>query len=241
MRDFFSNSVGIPLKPFDAYHLLSLGLIVLTVFLIYQNKDKLRTWKHEKTFRYSLGVFSILWEIALHLWQYGNGMWTWADSAPIGLCFFSLAMGIYVMFTKSFRVFEIGYFWAIGGVASILFPDIAYGPDRFRFYQYVLGHLGFFTMFMYMLFVHNYHPTAQSLKRSIIYLSAIVFVFVLPVNWLTGANFLFVIRADGTPFEIFEGYGYPLYLSGVVCLSLIVMYLWYIPIKFLTPPPRETQ
>ena len=205
MRDFFSASTGIPLQPFDAFHTLSLLLIIVTVLTIYLSREKLRGWKNEQQFRYALGSFSIIWEIALHLWQYANGLWNWADSAPIGLCTFSLFMGIYIMFTKSYRVFEIGYFWAIGGVASILFPDIPFGPDRFRFYQYVLGHLVFFVMFMYMVFVHEYYPNWQSFKKALGLLVLVVFAFILPLNWLTEANFLFVMRADGTPFEIFEG------------------------------------
>lgn len=239
MKDFFSATTGIPHQAFDVYHVASLALIVITVYLIYFFSKKLKSWEYEKAFRYTLGIFSIIWEIALHLWQYANGIWTWADSAPVGLCAFSLFMGIYVMFTKSYRVFEIGYFWAIGGVASILFPDIPFGPDRFRFYQYVLGHLVFFAMFMYMVFVHEYYPTWQSLKKAIIYLTVIVFAFIIPVNLLTDANFMFVMRADGTPFEIFEGHGYAIYISGVVALALAVMFVWYLPVKYLMPSPKE--
>lgn len=231
--------MGIPLKPFDIYHILSLSAVILVVVSIYLFRDKLYHWKHEKAFRYTLGSFGIVWEIALHYWQFVHGIWTWADSAPIGLCSISLALGIYVIFTRSFPVFEIGYFWAIGGVVSILFPDIPYGPDRFRFYQYVLGHLNFFAMFMYMLFVHRYYPNSQSFKKSLLYLVFIVFIIVLPLNWLTDANFLFLIRADGTPFEIFEGHGYLLYLTGVIILSIIVMYVWYLPVKFFMHKSEE--
>ena len=58
-------------------------------------------------------------------------------------------------------------------------------------------------------------------------------------DWITNANFFFLIRADGTPFEIFEGHGYPLYLAGVVSLSLLVLYLWYLPVKFFMSPERK--
>jgi len=239
MSEFFSATVGIQLEPYDVYHLASLALIVVTVFLIYRYREAFRTWKHEQVFRYGLACFMIAWELALHAWQIGNGIWTWADSAPFALCGFSLGLGIYVLFTRSFRVFEIGYFWAIGGVASILFPDIPFGPDRFRFYQYMLGHLMFFAMFMYMLFIHEYYPNFQSLKRSMLYLIILVFGFILPLNVFTDANFMFVMEADGTPFEIFEGHGYPLYLTGVVALGLAVMFAWYLPLKFLAPSSRR--
>ena len=239
MKEFFSASVGITLEPFGLYHVLSLGLTVFAIAVIYPFRDSLQNWKHEKRFRYALGSFGILWELALYFWQIANGIWTYADTTPVALCFLSLAMGIYIMFTMSYSVFSIGYFWAVGGVVSILFPDILYGPDRFRFYQYVIGHVVFFVMFMYMVFVHCYYPTTRSFKKSVIYLILICFVVVLPLDWITNANFFFLIRADGTPFEIFEGHGYPLYLAGVVSLSLLVLYLWYLPVKFFMSPERK--
>ena len=232
MREFFSASVGIPFEPFGGYHLLVLGITVLAVAAVGFLGARIRSWRHERQLRYTLGVVGILFELSLHAWQVGNGIWTYADSMPVALCFLSLVLGIVVMFTRSYAVFEVGYFWAIGGVASILFPDIPYGPDRFRFYQFLFSHLTFFVMFVYMVSVHRYHPTFRSFQKALLYLVLIVFLFVLPLDWLTNANFLFLVRSDGTPFELFEGHGYPLYLCGVVSLSIAVMFAWYLPVHF---------
>ncbi len=139
-------------------------------------------------------------------------------------------MGIYVMFTKSFKVYEIAYFWAIGGVVSILFPDILYGPDRFRYYEYVIGHVSFFFMIMYMLFVHDYIPTFNSFKKSFFLLLGIVLVFIIPINNIFQTNYMYLLVPGDTPYEIFWGYEYFLYVLGCIVLAMIVIYVWYIPI-----------
>ncbi|MGD9909813.1 MAG: TIGR02206 family membrane protein [Candidatus Izemoplasmatales bacterium] len=234
MKDFFSSTVGITFEPFGVYHIIILFITFLAIFLVYQFRLRIRLSKHEKAFRYTLAFIGIFFELSLHLWQIFNGIWTYQDSFPLALCFISLVLGIYVMFTKSYSAFEIGYFWAIGAVASILFPDIPYGPDRFRFYQFLFSHMNFFIMFMYMVFVHQYYPTFKSFKKSIIYLILLVFCIVLPIDYFTNANFLFLINSAGTPFEIFEGYGYGIYLLGIVSLSILVEIIWFLPIYFFT-------
>ena len=238
MKDFFSATVGIPFEAFGVYHLMILGLTILAVALIYLFRKRLASWKYEQRFRHALGLLGIFWEVSLHIWQLANGIWTYADSAPVALCFISLVMGIVVMFTKSYAVFEVGYFWAIGGVASILFPDIPYGPDRFRFYEFLFGHMTFFVMFMYMVFVHGYYPTFRSFRKAVIYLAVMSFAIILPLDRLTNANFFFLVSSAGTPLEIFEGHGYLLYLAGVAGLLFIVMFLWYLPLKIFIRSAR---
>jgi len=234
MKDFFSSTVGKTFEPFGIYHLVILLITVLAIWLLYRYRLKIRVSPHEKTFRYSLAFIGIFFELSLHLWQLLNGIWTYQDSFPLALCFISLVMGIIVMFTKSYKVFEIGYFWAIGAVASILFPDITYGPDRFRFYQFLFSHMNFFLMFMYMVFVHQYYPTIKSFKKSIIFLTILVFLFVLPIDYFTNANFLFLMNSSGTPYEIFDGYGHFIYLLGIVALSILVEIIWFLPIYLLS-------
>jgi uncharacterized membrane protein YwaF len=157
------------------------------------------------------------------------------------VCFLSLAMGVWVMFTMSKTVFDIGYFWAIGGVVSVLFPDIPFGPDRFRFYQFLFSHMFFFLMFMYMLFVHRYRPDFRSFVKSLVILFVFSFVFVLPLDWLTDANFLFFVSPDGTPFEIVWGHGYLLYYVGIFVFGLAVLIVWYVPIYILNTIERRLE
>ena len=229
MKPFFSHTIGIEFKEWGIYHFIPLLIIIVGVFLIYYYRKEIRESKNEKYLRYVLGSVGIIAEITLQIWKTSEGNYGLND-LPIGICAFSMFMSIYIMFTKSFKVYEIAYFWAIGGVVSILFPDILYGPDRFRYYQYVIGHVSFFFMIMYMLFVHNYIPTFSSFKKSFLLLLGIVLIFIIPFNNIFDTNFMYLLVPGDTPFEIFWGKGYFLYLVGSIILSSIVMFVWYLPI-----------
>jgi len=230
MKEFFSDTIGIEFTEFGIYHFIPLVIIILGVFLIYLFRDKLKEYKHEKRVRYTLGILGIVSEISLHLWIFLNGNWTAKENLPIGLCAFSLFLGIYIMFTKSYKVFEIAYFWAVGGVISILFPDILFGPDRFRYYQYVFGHSIFFFMFMYMMFVHSYIPTFKSYKKSFVLLLGLVLLVIIPINQIFESNFMYLREPGDTPFEVFYGNGIVLYVTGCIILAMVVMTLWYLPV-----------
>ncbi|MBU1020765.1 MAG: TIGR02206 family membrane protein, partial [Firmicutes bacterium] len=219
MNTFFSDSVGIEFQAWGIYHYIPIFLVIFGVMLIFFFRKKIRSSQKEKTIRYILGSIGIVSEVSLQLWIFLNGNYTLRENLPIGLCAFSLFMGIYVMFTKSYKVFEVAYFWAIGGVVSVLFPDILYGPDRFRYYQFLFGHMIFFFMFMYMLFVHQFIPTWKSYKKSFIILFFIVFLFIIPVNNIFDTNFMYLLEPGDTPFSLFWGNGYALYLFGCISLS----------------------
>ncbi|KFZ26827.1 MAG: Integral membrane protein [Candidatus Izimaplasma bacterium HR2] len=229
MDTFFSHTIGIEFTEWGVYHFIPISLIIVGVLLIYYFRNEIRDSKNEKYFRYTLGTIGIVAEVSLQIWKLSTGNYV-LDDLPIGVCSFSLFMSIYVMFTKSFKVYEIAYFWAIGGVLSILFPDILYGPDRYRYYEYVIGHTSFFFMIMYMLFVHDFIPTFNSFKKSFVLLLAVVLVFIIPVNNIFGTNFMYLLEPGDTPFGIFWGNGYFLYLVGCIVLSMIVLYIWYLPI-----------
>ena len=233
MEAFFSHTIGIEFKEWGIYHFIPLTLIIVGVLLIYHFRNEIRDSKNEKYFRYTLGTIGIVAELSLQIWKITGGEYG-LDKLPIGICSFSLFMSIYVMFTKSYKVYEIAYFWAIGGVLSILFPDILYGPDRYRYYEYVIGHTSFFFMVMYMLFVHDYIPTFKSFKKSFLLLLGVVLVFIIPFNNIFDTNYMYLLEPGDTPFGIFWGNGYFLYLVGCIILSMIVLTIWYLPIVLYT-------
>ena len=230
MSAFFGDTIGIEFVPWGIYHFIPLVLVIIGVLVIFFLKDWIRESGYDKKIRYTLGTLGIITEVTLHIWIIANGNWTVKENLPIGICAFSLYLGIFVMFTKNWKVFEIGYFWAIGGVLSVVFPDILFGPDRFRYYNFLFVHMIFFFMYMYMMFVHNYVPTFRSFKKSFLLLLTIVLFFVVPVNLIFNVNFLYLNWPGDTPFSLFESFSYPLYLTFCILLSMIGMVIWYSPV-----------
>ncbi|WP_168169760.1 YwaF family protein [Candidatus Izimaplasma bacterium ZiA1] len=227
---FFTDEVGIEFTMFGIWHLIPIILTAIGVIVIYLLRDKLRNFKYEKRLRYIIATLGILFELALHLWKVGNGLWTYHHDIPLHLCSLSLFAGVFVMYTKNYKVFEISYFWAVGGLISIMFPDIVFGPDRFRYYQFLFSHMIFFWMFMYMRFVHNFNVNNKSFLKSTTLLLIIVLGLLLPLNLLIDSNYMFLLRSDGTPFEMFEGNGLFMYVTLVIVMSYVVIGIWYLPV-----------
>ena len=230
MTGFFGDTVGIEFTPWGIYHWIPLFLVIFGVLIIYILREKIKASGKDKTIRYTLGILGILSEVTLHIWIIANGNWTIQNNLPIGVCSFSMYLGIYVMFTKNWKVFEIGYFWAIGGVLSVVFPDILFGPDNFRYYNFLFLHMVFFFMYMYMMFVHDYVPTFKSFKKSFVLLLLIVLIFIVPVNLIFETNFMYLLEPGDTPFSLFENPSYVLYLLGCILLSMVGMTIWYAPV-----------
>lgn len=225
---FFSHEVGKTFVEFGLGHILTIIFSLVGLVVIYIYRKQIKQFKYEKQLRWSIAIFALLWELGLYLFIVTSPEgWDWGLNIPFGsLCGITLYVGIVIMLTKNYKLYEIGYFWTFGAIASLLFPDILYYFDRYRFYQFMLGHALFFYMFAYMLFVHNFIPKIKSYYKSVITLFVIVVVY-FGINKLFDVNFLFLEESEGTPFEMFEGGGQFLYLVGVVTLAAVVMYAWY--------------
>lgn len=225
---FFSDEIGVEFIPFGLLHLLLFAIVIIGSSFIIIYRRKIREYKFERRIAKSIAVFAFSWEIALYVWYLINGIWEWEHSLPISLCAFTLFIGIFSLIFKKFSLFEIGYFWTWGAIASVLFPDIPYSFDRFRFYQFMFGHMLFFFMYVYMISVYKWYPNWKSWKKSCITLTTIVIILIITSN-VTGKNLMFMLNGAGSPFEMFEGGSYFMYLFGVITMSFSIIFIWFIP------------
>ena len=233
MNEFFSFSESANMfQTFSLNHIIPMLIIVVGVILIYVNRERLRNSKYEKHIRYSIAVIAILTEVSFQVWQGAHGTWNFVESLPLHLCRLTNYLGIYIMFTKNNRVFDIAYFWSLAGVVSILFPDILHGPDRFRYYHFMISHILFFFMYMYLLFVNELKLSFTSWKKSFVTLFLLATVIIIPVNNIFDMNYMYLLYPGDTPFSIFYGGSYLIYIIGCIGLTMIVITLWYIPIYF---------
>lgn len=232
--DFFAfePSTSIQFQTFSLNHLIPLLAIVVGVYLIYHYKDALQTFRYEKWVRYGIAILAIILELSFQIWQMVHGEWIFAESLPLHLCRLTTYLGIFIMFTKNNKVFDIAYFWSLSGVVSILFPDILHGPDRYRYYHFVISHILFFYMYMYLLFVNRLELTFTSFKKSFITLFALAVLIIIPINNLFDMNYMYLLEPGDRPFTIFYGGSYFLYLVGCIGLVMIVITLWYVPIHY---------
>ena len=227
---FFDNSIGIELSLFGPWHFLQIAITILVVFLIFRYRNQLRDYKNEKYVRYIIGGVLLTLEISLHVWLLANNEWSLRHSLPLDLCTINIYGATILIFTKNKKLFNIIYFWGFGALLSVLFPDILYGPDRYRYYQFFYAHIMFLWIYMYMIFVHDYRPTFKQFLRSCGYLFILAVIIVFPIDLLLGENYMFMVQADGTPLELIEGFGQFVFTAGTVIVMFFVALLWYSPI-----------
>ena len=219
-------------EPFSLNHIIPLVLIVVGVYLIYFFRERLVKPNNEKTIRYSIAIFAIFLEVTFQGWQIYYGVWDLADSLPLHLCRLTSYLGIIAMLTKNHKIFQIAYFWSLGGVVSIMFPDILHGPDRYRYYHFMMYHILFFYMYMYMFFVLKFELTFKSFLRSCLYLFLLVLIVIIPVNTIFNMNYMYLLYPADTPFSIFKELNYFWYLVGCISMTAVILSVWYLPIHF---------
>ena len=180
-------------KHFSTAHIISLIIIAFLIYLIYVLKDKLRDRTKEKIYSSILGSILILHQISLYYWYIDNNKLSLRESLPLYLCRLSLILCILMIFTKSRKIFDVVYFWGIGGAGiALLFHDTSlFSFPHYIFIQFFISHGGILLSIFFMIFVHNYTPSLASLKRTFKW-TIIYFIITIPINYLINSNYSYL-------------------------------------------------
>jgi hypothetical integral membrane protein (TIGR02206 family) len=209
VKDFLIYFFGVGSEPefalFTPAHFAPIALLILAIWLLRKNADRLRRSRYEETFRYILGFALIICDMSYY-WRFAAwpGLGAGAvENLPIGVCGWAVIFCSYMIIGKNQTLFDIVYFWLFSGtIFALITPTvISYtGPTRFRYYQFWLEHtLGYVALF-YMIFVHKMRPTVRSIFKSYAAL-AILGVIAFSANRIIGpgANYLFLAKPEDTP------------------------------------------
>jgi len=139
-----------------------------------------------------------------------------------------------MLITRSYRLYEICYFWGLAGATQALItPDVGrYGFPHFRFFQCFVSHGLIVTAVLFMTFVEGMRPGLGSLLRALLALNLYA-AFIGMVNLLLKANYGFVCRKPDDPSLIDVLGPWPWYLLSLEAAALIGLFLVYLPFLFL--------
>lgn len=219
-----------PFQLFTIDHLTAVAVIISINLLIYVFRDKLRNSPWKKAIRIFLGVLLILQEISLNLFRLWNGTWSVATSLPLHLCGLAVISCAIMAFTKSKKIYNIVYFWGVGGATQALItPDIGvYGYPHFRFYQFFISHGLIITTLLFMTFVEKYRPSWQAMWQSIITLNLLMIPIGI-INWITGGNYFFIAHPPETASLIDFLGPWPYYIIWLEVIGFVIFFLCYLP------------
>lgn len=109
---------------------------------MYLYREILKTEKYKNLISKTIASILIGHQISLYLWYITNDKLTLKEALPLYLCRISLILSIIMMFNKSHKIFDILYFWGLGGASvALIFHDTSIFP----FPHYV------FIQFLYLM------------------------------------------------------------------------------------------
>ena len=232
MDQFFAKDFqGGPFVIFSISHIIALlSICIFTIIMcIILKKEKMS--KYRKPFRYTVGIILILQELSYSLWHISIGDFHPGLYLPFHLCGAAIISSAIMMFTKNNTLFELVYFWALGGATqALLTPELGiYDFPHYRYFQmFFLSHGLLVSTVFYMTIVEKYRPHLKSFIKVII-ITPIYYVVVAGLNVLTDGNYMFICRKPDTP-SLLDILGpWPWYILSVFGLGFIVFSLLYSP------------
>jgi hypothetical integral membrane protein (TIGR02206 family) len=146
---------------------------------------------------------------------------------PLHLCSLSAYLTAWMLITRAQRVYEVVYFWGLGGTTqALLTPDLVQGFPSAAYLLFFLGHGLVIVGVLYATIVFGLRPYAASILR-VAALTLALASGVFFVNLWLGTNFLYLMDKPERP-SLLDWFGpwpwYWLGLIGVGLLSLLALY-----------------
>ncbi|MFV8827909.1 TIGR02206 family membrane protein [Alkalihalobacterium sp. APHAB7] len=210
---------------FSPAHVASLLLFALSIVWMFVHRHK----SYMAHVRWGLLAVLVLSEISIIIWSIAIGLWDIRFNLPLQLCTISIYLSSFMLITCSYRIFEVLYFFGIGGaLQALITPELFYTFPHYRFLHFFIAHIAIILAILYMIWVLNYTVTWKSAVRSFIFLNSLAFI-AFWINYFTGANYMFLARKPDNP-SILDWLGpYPWYILSLEVIVILMFTLLYLP------------
>lgn len=152
-----------------------------------------------------------------------------AEHLPLHLCGITVTLGGFMLWLRSYRLYQVLYYWGTGGaLVALITPDVVQAFPHPVFFLFFLSHgLGFMSI-MFATLVMGFRPRPGSLLI-VMPITAAYALLMYPVNLLLGSNYLFLLAKPAQPSPL-DWFGpWPSYLPGLVGMAAVALVLLYVP------------
>ena len=158
-------------------------------------------------------------------WQ--RGWLTLNNALPLNLCDWAAAALIVALIHPRRRIYELGYFWGLGGtVQGLATPDIAREFPDAQFIFFFIEHGGIVAALLYLTLGTGLRPVPRSLPRVV--LATFAYVAVAGVaDVLLGTNYAFLRAKPGNPSLLDFLSPWPWYIPELVLIGLASVLVYY--------------
>lgn len=153
----------------------------------------------------------------------------WLASLPLDLCRLNALLCAWMLIRRSYRTFEVSYFWAMAGSTSaLLTPDLQAGFPDPRYLAFFVGHASGIVAVVYAIFGFGFRPRLRSLGFALA-ITALYALLIAALNPLLDTNYLFLQRKPASP-SVLDLFGpWPYYLIGLMGVAAVACAACYLP------------
>jgi hypothetical integral membrane protein (TIGR02206 family) len=213
---------------FDAPHLVFLGILAGICILLAWSCGKLPCSGQNWLGRL-LGILVALYGAVFYIMQARAGFLSWDYSLPLDLCSVVLVACAASLFRPSRFLYEITYFWGLGGtLQALVTPDLAGGFPSLDFFLFFWGHGAILVGIVFIIAARKFRPRRNSVLRMMVALNVYALA-VGAINALMGWNYGYLCRKPAAP-SLLDFLGpWPWYLLSLEGIALLSFFLLSLP------------
>jgi hypothetical integral membrane protein (TIGR02206 family) len=157
--------------------------------------------------------------------QTADGTWSAKTSLPLPLCDIGVLVAAVACLWNYPLFVELTYFWGLAGtLQAVAFPDLSSSFPHLVWFQYTAGHLGIVFAALFLVIGLRLKPRPGAIVR--VFLITISYTaFVGLVDWLSGANYMFLRQApaEWTLLKVLGPWPWYVFSAAGVAIVLITL------------------
>ncbi len=240
LMNFFIHEVNsdFVISPYSYQNIIFVMIAIVSIVLILLFAKKIKQSKYEKKIKVSFAILLVVLEVSYHIHNIINGV----VSVPLHISSFSTILSIIILLTDNEKLFNTLFFFGVlGGIAAFVMPDMLhYTYYHYRFYNFVLIHVGIMIVPLYYYKAYNYEVKLKSMYRIYLFLLVIAPIIIL-ANFLLDKNYMFI----GQKPDIIAKYlpEWPYFILVYLLIILVLFHALYLVMHFreITSSLRKMQ
>lgn len=219
----------VPFVPFGTHHFVTLGVISVATIAVVPVASWVSAGNRERYLAWGLVLIVAGQELAkkvLLVALYGE---PWVEQLPLGLCSLNAFLCAAMLMMRSYRLFEVAYFWSMGGsIPALITPDVEFGFPHATFWMFFIGHGMVVVCAVYAIVAYRFRPRLQSVAIAVC-VTVVYAALMIPVNVMLGTNYLYLCAKPAMP-SLMDYLGpWPWYVAGLLGLLVVVCLLCWLP------------
>ena len=211
---------------FNQAHIINLFLnfILGSVILSIPKISKVNKYK----FGTFIGYFIVLLKIFETIYRLKYEHFSWAESAPLHFCNFTIIVcGIYLI-SKNHILFCLSYFFSFGALSALILPGVNTYYHPLFFALFMITHSMIIISVLYGFIWFKERPDFNGFIVSEVTV-LILFITAHFYNKKFGTNFMFLKTYIAPFFDFIKPFS--LYIAIMIPSFLLVIFLLYIPFR----------